>query len=225
MKLLPSPDEPPTADQIKQLVEDGGTHFEAKLARAADGSRPTPPDPHTDLKSGLLALARSVSNLSTAFPAAAATLHGIERQQAVNVLAQQSGGMAVFQIPFPDGDLWRTLALGLEPDRGSPRDSAGRPTAFRVMMHVPLTTLGETWIDATAEQSRLRAVVYVSNATARDRVRAELPELRTELRAGGFGEVLLDVRPTTDLTAAQRRTANALREGVPAGGGLIDVRA
>jgi hypothetical protein len=225
VKLLPSADQPPTAERLRQLVEDGGTHFEAKLARAVDADRPTPPAPHTDLKSGLLSLARTVSDLATAFPAAAATLDGIERQQAVNVLAQQNGGMAVFQIPFPDGQRWRTLGMGIEPDRGGERDSSGRPSGFRVMMHVPLTTLGETWIDASAESQRLRAVLYVSDAAARERVRAELPELRGELQAGGFGEVLLDVRPAGDLTDGQRRKANAIREGVPEGGGLLDVRA
>jgi hypothetical protein len=210
------------------LVEDGGTHFEAKLARAADPAtpdRPVPPAPHTDLKGGLLALARTVTDLATAFPAAAATLDGIERQQATNVLTQQNGGMAVFAIPFPDGPHWRTLGLGIEPDRTSDPDAAGRPTAFRVMMHVPLTTLGETWIDASAEANRLRAVLYVSDATSRERVRGELSELRSELQAGGFADVALDVRPAGDLTDAQRRKANAVREGLPEQGGLLDVRA
>jgi hypothetical protein len=228
VKLLPPADQPPTAERIKQLVEDGGTHFEAKLARSADPDtpdRPAPPAPHTDLKGGLLSLARSVSDLAAAFPAAAATLDGIERQQAVNVLAQQNGGMMVVQIPFPDGPHWRTLGLGIEPDRSSERDADGRATGFRVMMHVPLTALGETWIDASAESQRLRAVLYVSDPAARERVRAELPELRGELQAGGFAEVLLDVQPAGNLTDTQRRKANAIREGVPEGGGLLDVRA
>jgi len=133
--------------------------------------------------------------------------------------------MAVYQIPFPDGPHWRTLGLGIEPDRNSEPDSNGKASGFRVMMHVPLTTLGETWIDASAESNRLRAVLYVSDAEARDRVRAELPELRSELQAGGFAEVLLDVRPAVDLTESQRRKANAIREGVPEHGGLLDVRA
>lgn len=227
-KLLPEADHPPTAERIKQLVEDGGTHFEAKLARAADPTttdRPTLPTHSTDLKGGLLSLARSVSDLASAFPAAAATLNGIERQQAVNVLAQQNGGMAVFQVPFPDGPNWRTVGLGIESDGNSPRDANGRATGFRVMMHVPLSSLGETWIDASADASHLRAVLYVSDPAARERVRADLPELKAELRAGGFSEVLLDVRPAGDLTDAQRRKANAIREGVPEGGGLLDVRA
>ncbi len=225
-KLLPSPDRPPTADQLRQMIEDGGTHFEAKLARAAESpDQFDPPRPHTDVKSGLLELARGVGDLATAFPAAAAALTGIERQQATNVIAQQNGGMAVFHIPFLDGLHWRSLSLGVEPDRTSERDASGRPTGFRVMMHVPLTTLGETWIDATAEANRLRAVLYVSDATARERVRGELQELRGELRAGGFHEVLLDVRSAGDLTESQRRKANAVREGVPEGGGLLDVRA
>lgn len=228
VKLLPPADQPPTAETLKHLVEDGGTHFEAKLARAADPTtpdRPAVPAPGTDLKGGLLSLARTVTDLAAAFPAAAATLHGIERQQATNVLAQQNGGMAVFQIPFPDGPHWRTLGLGIEPDRSGQPDSTGRPTGFRVMMHVPLTTLGETWIDASAEANRLRAVLYVSDAAARERVRGELPELRGELLAGGFADVALDVRVAADLTDAQRRKANAVREGVPEGGGILDVRA
>lgn len=228
VKLLPPADQPPTADKLRQMVENGGTHFEAKLGRAADPTlpdRPAPPAPNTDLKAGLLSLARTVSDLASAFPAAAATLDGIERQQAVNVLNQQTGGMMVVQIPFPDGPHWRTLGLGIEPDRGGEPDASGRPTGFRVMMHVPLSSLGETWIDASAETNRLRAVLYVSDPAARDRVRAELPDLRGELQGSGFAEVLLDVRPAADLTASQRRKANAIREGVPEGGGLIDVRA
>lgn len=228
VKLLSQTDQPPTADRIKQLVEDGGTHFEAKLARAADpttSDRLTASTHQNDLKGGLLSLARSVSDLASAFPAAAATLDGIERQQAVNVFAQQNGGMAVFQIPFPDGPNWRTVGMGIESDGNSPRDSNGRSTGFRVMMHVPLSSLGETWIDASADASRLRAVLYVSDTAARERVRADLPDLRAELQTGGFTEVLLDVRPAGDLTDAQRRKANAIKEGVPEGGGLLDVRA
>jgi hypothetical protein len=198
------------------------------LARAADPTtpdRPALPAPATDLKGGLLALARTVTDLAAAFPAAAATLDGIERQQATNVLTHQNGGMAVFAIPFPDGPHWRTLGLGIEPDRTSEPDPDGRPSGFRVMMHVPLSTLGETWIDASAEANRLRAVLYVSDASARERVRGELSDLRTELQAGGFADVALDVRPANDLTDAQRRKANAVREGVPEQGGLLDVRA
>jgi hypothetical protein len=228
VKLLPSADQPPTADKLRQIVENGGTHFEAKLGRAADPTspdRPAPPAPNTDLKAGLLSLARTVTDLASAFPAAAATLDGIERQQAVNVLNQQTGGMMVVQIPFPDGPHWRTLGLGIEPDRRGEPDGSGKPAGFRVMMHVPLSTLGETWIDASAETNRLRAVLYVSDPAARDRVRAELADLRGELHGSGFAEVLLDVRPAADLTESQRRKANAIREGVPEGGGLIDVSA
>jgi hypothetical protein len=186
----------------------------------------TPPDAHAhDLKGGLLKLLKAVPDLAPALPMTTAVLDGIERQQAVNVLAQQNGGLYVFQVPFPDGPHWRTLSLGVEPDRAGGRDPAGRPTGFRVMMHVPLSELGETWIDAGADGPRLRAVLYLSDEAGRDRLRPDLPELGRELRAAGFADVLLDVRPAADLTDRQRRRANAMRAGAPEGGGMLDVRA
>lgn len=228
------PGQPPTADNLKALVADGGQQFEAKLGRAVETladepkpgapAPPAPPRPAPDLKGGLLKLMAAVPELVAALPAAVATVDGIERQQAANVLAQQNGGAYVFQVPFPDGVQWRTVSLGVEPDRDGPHDEAGRPTAFRVMMHVPLTHLGDTWIDAGSDGSSLRAVLYVSDATARERVRPDLPGLRADLAAAGFADVLLDVKPAADLTDRQRRRANAVRAGVPESGGLLDVK-
>ncbi len=285
--LLPQPGQPPTADTIRTVVQNGGQQFEAKLARvveaadlpaqpptapanakAVDTSRPAadaeatqdrpalgftlqreagsltlkrepqPPAPSqndtpvspkaadrfTDLKGGLLNLLRAIPEAASA-PVAVSVLDGIERQQAVNVLAQQNGGPLVFQIPFPDGRHWRTLNLGVEPDRSGPADADGRPTGYRVMMHVPLSELGETWIDAGADGSRLRAVLYVSDPAARERVRAELATLRPDVLAAGYSDVWLDVRPATALTDQQRQRANAIRGAAPEGGGLLDVSA
>lgn len=237
--LLPQPGQPPTADTIRSAVQNGGQQFEAKLARAvhvadaptadtpqAQAARVTPAetDRVPDLKGGLLNLLRAIPEV-TAAPVAVSVLEGIERQQGVNVLAQQTGGPLVFQVPFPDGPHWRTLNLGVEPDRSGPTDPEGRPTGFRVMMHVPLSELGETWIDAGTDGSRLRAVLYVSDAAARERVRAELSTLRPDVLAAGYSDVWLDVRPAAALTPQQRQRANAIRGAAPESGGLLDVSA
>lgn len=177
-----------------------------------------------DLKGSLLQLLKTVPDVA-AFPAAVFTLNGIERLQAGNVLAQQNGGPYVFEVPFPDGAHWRTLKLGIEPDRDRTTDEFGRPRAFRLMMHVPLTQLGETWIDAGADGPRLRATLYVTDEMARERIRPELPSLHRDLQAAGFADVLLDVRPAADLTSAQRRRGNAIQAGMPESGGILDVRA
>jgi hypothetical protein len=135
------------------------------------------------------------------------------------------GGPLVVQVPFPDGPHWRTVSLGIEPDRSGTTDESGRPTGFRVMMHVPLSDLGETWIDAGADGPRLRAVLFLNDSQARERVRPDLPDLRQELQAAGFTDVLLDVRSAAELTDQQRRRANAIQSVAPESGGLLDVRA
>ena len=55
-------------------------------------------------------------------------------------------------------------------------------------------------------------------------MRAALPELRTELGADGFAEVLLDVRPTADLPKKTRERSSAMLAGRPASTSLLDVR-
>lgn len=268
--VLPPPGEPPSAEVIHALVQDGGQQYEAKLTHLTkqaiathqksvevnttpDTSQPSEPksetvnradngtsvrndpaarrepsdsiQPKHDLKGGLLNLLRAVSNLSAEFPVAGTMLNGIERQQAVNVMAAQDGGPFVIQVPFPDGQQWRTASMGVEPDRSGTRDESGRPSAFRVMMHVPLSELGDTWIDAGADGPRLRATLFLTDAHARDRVRPELADLRQELQAAGFTDVLLDVRTAAQLTDQQRRKVNAIRSVAPESGGLLDVRA
>lgn len=237
--FMPAEDRPLNAAQLQSLVENGGLLHEAKLARLAndDGSaRDTgaspPPGGVThqnasapDLKEGLLRLLQAAHDLGAAsqLPAARTTLDGIETQQAANVLAQAQGTPYVLQVPFPDGGQWRTLNLAIEPDRNGQSES-GTSNGFRMLMHVPLTNLGETWIDAGLAGSRFRAVLYLENAGARSQVRAELPELRDDLLGGGFGEVLLDVRSSADLPARQRQQAAAMLAGRTGSGSVLDVR-
>lgn len=223
--ILPDALRPPSAAELKSLVEDGGQKYEGKLARQADGGEGPSP---TDLKGALLKLFEAVPAVAHAqYPAAKAALDGIEHQQAANVLAQQTGGPLVLQVPFPDGPHWRTLHLAVEPeqtpDGGDPAD--GRAPPFRMLMHVPLSDLGDTWIDAGLSGDQFRAVLYLETAGVRDRVRGELPGLQTDLRQSGFTEVLLDVRPTTDLTDRQRQRGAAMSAGVPISTSVIDARA
>ncbi|VTT97891.1 unnamed protein product [Gemmataceae bacterium] len=289
--LLPSDARPPNPAELRNLVENGGLHFEAKLARDATAlraepqpaapppgaaARPEPEpgprtdpaparpagdpatapaprtDPHRvsaeqghgngspppghaghgpvgpDLKGDLLRLIQTVHDLGGAaaeVPVARTALNGIEVQQALNTLAQAQGTPYVLQVPFPDGDQLRTLHLALEPDRSARPDDRPGDGGFRLLMHVPLSDLGETWIDAGLVRNRFRAVLYLDQPETRDRVQAALPGLREELIAGGFDEVLLDVRPTRDLPAARRQQGAAMRSGRPGAGSVLDVRA
>jgi hypothetical protein len=162
---------------------------------------------------------------AAAVPAARAAVDGIEAQQAANVLAQDHGTPYVLQVPFPDAGRWRTLNLAIESEARGAAGEERHPGGFRLLLHVPLSELGETWIDAGLSADRFRAVLYLEAPAARDRVRAELAGLRTDLRADGFAEVLLDVRPAGDLPAGRRRQAAAMRAGRPDAVSLVDVEA
>jgi uncharacterized protein (DUF736 family) len=238
--FIPADGSPLNATQLQNLVENGGLHFEAKLARlVSDGgenpstngdasntatSRTGSASP--DLKEALLRLLQAAQEFgsSVQFPAARSTLDGIETQQAANVFAQTQGTPYILQIPFPDGGEWRTLHLAIESDSNR-QQSSGSSGGFRILMHVPLTELGETWIDAGLSGNSLRAVIYLSQPNMREQIRAELPALRSELLTESFGEVLLDVRPASELPAAQRKQAEAMQIGRPGSGSILDVRA
>jgi hypothetical protein len=242
--FLPSDGSSLNATQLQSLVENGGLHFEAKLARLAieyfenpstegDASNATAGrtavqagSPGPDLKESLLRLLQAAQELGTSFQLAATrtTLNGIETQQAANLFAQSQGTPYILQIPFPDGGEWRTLHLSIEQD-GKQQQGSENSNAFRMLMHVPLTELGETWIDAGLSGKSLRAIIYLSNSTVREQVRSELPDLRKELLGESFSEVLLDVRSASDLPAAQRRQAEAMQVGRPEAGSVLDVRA
>lgn len=227
--FLPAAGHPPDEAQLRSLVADGGLHYEAKLARLASGGKGGG-DPTAavrgDLKGALLQLLRAAHDLgaTASVPAAQTALDGVEAQQAANVLAQNDGQPYVLQVPFPDAGTWRTLHLAVESDRGG-KAEADRPGGFRMLMHVPLTELGETWIDAGLSGDRFRAVLYLEQAAARDRVRAELPGLRAELLADGFAEVLLDLRPAGDLPARRRQQAAMMQVGRLSTDAVLDVRA
>lgn len=215
--ILPDTPRPTDAEQLQSLVKDGGQFLEAKLDRRASGERI---NFGQDLKAVLTELVAAAPQLA----AARTTLDGIEYQQAANVLSQQSTGAFIVPVPFPDGANWRTLHLAIEPDSSGGEASAERRDRFRVLMHVPLNELGETYIDAGVDGEHLRAVLYLDSSAARERVRPELAGLETELRSSGFREVLLDVRPTADLPDRRRQQANAMTAGRTDTTSVVDVR-
>lgn len=241
--LVPTEPRTPSASDLQNLVNNGGIHFESKLARLAnepDLANPAPAQQPSaadvkaelkgDLKGDLLRLLQATREFGIAaqLPAARATLEGIEAQQATQTLAQATGTPYILQVPFPDRDQWRTLHLAVEPENqpgDETEEGEKRGGRFRMLMHVPLSDLGETWIDAGLSGDKFRAAIYLDRADVRDRVRAALPELRAEFGADGFGEVLLDVRATADLPKKTRERSAAMLAGRPASTSLLDVRA
>ncbi len=216
---------PPEDAQLKKLVDDGGLHYEAKLAR----QEPRDIDPslaRSDLKGALLQLLAAARDIgsSDALPMTQVALNGIEAQQAANVLAQADGTPYVLQVPFPDGGQWRTLNLAIEREAGRNTGDERSRGDFRLLMHVPLTELGETWIDAGLAGDQFRAIIYLDKSEVCDRVRQQLPELRSELRTGSFTEVLLDVRAARELPAPQRQLSAAMKAGRPDSLSVLDVR-
>ncbi len=241
--FLPSDGRPLSSTELQKLVADGGLHFEAKLARLVnensepvltgadshgEGTTPAPGETSKspDLKEALLRLLEVAREFGSSLPVSAAktALDGIEAQQAANVFAQAQGTPYILQVPFPDGGHWRTLHLAIQSDGGA-QSQPGGSNSFRMLMHIPLTDLGETWIDAGLTGNNFRAVLYLDRASARESVRAELPGLRNELLSDGFSEVLLDVRPTSQLPAQQRKQAEAMQVGRSGSRSVVDVRA
>ncbi len=233
--LLPREPRTLQAPELQRIIEDGGLQYEAKLARLTDEIATDSRAPERvatelkgDLKGDLLRLLQAAREVGAAsqLSATVAALDGIEARQATQTLAQSNATPYLLQLPFADGGVWRTLQLSLEREsQPGYDDTANTGGRFRMLMHVPLSELGETWIDAGLANDRFRAAIYLDRAAVRDRVNAALPELQAELRAEGFSEVLLDVRSTADLPANAKQQSNAMAAGRSATTSLLDVRA
>ncbi len=227
---------------VASLKADPPTPTAEGVSAKAPGERPSPgtppPEPaqaHTargveaDLKADLLRLLQTVQEFGSAarptlVQAAQAVLTGIEAQQAFNVVAQSGHLPYMVQVPFPDNGVWRTLRLALEPEYRPGTPEGERSGRFRLLMHVPLQELGETWIDARLSGDQFRATIYLDSAAVRQRVAAAVPELHAELAAEGFAEVLLDVRAASELPDRQRKQAAAMQAGRPESVTVVDVR-
>lgn len=143
--VLASPNAP-TTDRVVRLIEDGGLHYEAKLARLAVANAPEPEAlAQSDWKGLLLQVqhdltrqtptsARSSPELapgpaphpepSTAAGASNASLvslidhqlQHLENQQALNLLAQWHGGAFGLEVPVVIHQALATVHLAIEPD-------------------------------------------------------------------------------------------------------------
>jgi hypothetical protein len=237
--FFPTESRPPNSVEIQNLVANGGLQYEAKLARlfAQEPTSPTISQAASkpistgqligsDLKGNLLHLLQTVRELGSSVPVQASynLLLGIEAQQATNALAQATGMPYFLQIPFPDSGTWRTLRLAIESEERGSGSTPDQTKGFRMLMHIPLSELGETWIDAGVSELRLRAVLYLEKPSARERVQAELPALRDELLNDGFNAVALDVRPSADLPERHRRRTMAMKLGHPESVSVVDVK-
>src|SRR5205814_82555 len=98
---------------------------------------------------------------------------------------------------------WPTLQLSVDPEEARPTAEETRPRGYDLLMHLDLTELGATWIDARIAGRQLHAVLYVESADGRQRARASLPSLEQTLQALGFDSVGLDVRSTAELPHGQ----------------------
>ena len=249
--VLASPNAP-TADRVAQLVEDGGLHYEAKLANLAlTGTQEPQALARQDWKGLLLqvqqewtrqtqAAPRSAPDLAPGQaphpqqpPAAGANLgslidhqlHQLEHQQALNVLAQQHGSAFVLEIPLVIQQSLTTAHLAIEPEiRGDSEEPGDRQSRHNLLFQMDLENFGQTKIEAWVSGGAMRVNFFAEHQQAVDQLRAELPVLRQTLQALGFHEVLLAADPLSRLPQEKRQKFDEVRAGVPADIHLLDVQ-
>ena len=186
-----------------------------------------------DLKGSLLQLVQSLRGKSEPALQAAAVpaLHNITTLQAVNVLASHQGMPYWLQVPFPEGSAWRTLYMAVQPDypvfpgdistkgRSSPPPSSQR---FHILIHAPLDTIGNTWIDMTLQGDRLHAVLYFDHERTLQQAIVMQEELHQMLQASDFTQIGIEFRSAKDLPARHRQHTEAMRQGRPPSLHLVD---
>lgn len=205
------------------------------LESSPGGSAPSPTAvlPSGDLRHALLQVLHTLPAVSSApvQQPVLALLHGLTSLQAINLLAQQQGHPYWLQLPFPDGNSWRTLHLAVEPDAGLtlsrdlPETNAaatGPAERFHILIHAPLETLGETWIDMSLSAGRLHAVLYFERADTLQQAQAQQHELVKLLQESDFSDIGVDFRPATDLPRRHQQQAAAMRTGHPPSLNLLD---
>lgn len=152
-------------------------------------------------------------------------LQAVEAQQATNLLAFAHGAPVQFQVPlFLGPGQSSTMMLGVSPDEEGKVGPDQKSTGHNIMMHLELSELGETRIDAHLTPTAVRAIFYIENSTGRAIVQDELPVLREALNGLGFHDVLLAVRSTEELPIRKQRDFAALSQGLPSSGSLLDVK-
>jgi hypothetical protein len=230
IETLLSDGAPPSADSLKNLLQNGGIYYEAKLLHAvkedpqrfreiADG----------DLKGLLLsALKEDGADFSSAAfrNAISAQLNNLETQQAVNLLAQLDGGTFQFQIPFFTGTGFSTAALSVESDgKGTANPQDKKSGGYNLLFLLDLENFGRTRIDAHVTEKGLRVIFYVDRESSIALLRQELPSFRETLWAMGYHEVLLAAKPLKDIPAEKRQKFDAIAVGAPTSIHLLDMKA
>jgi hypothetical protein len=250
----PSEPQPLTAQQLRHLVENGGLMYEARLVSASASNslmdshpaasdtpgthspaHPTPKDAviPNDLKGSLLRLIHTLGGrLEPAIQAVAySALQSITALQAANVLANHLGTPYWLQVPFPDGSVWRTLYMALQPDFPVvPEDTSTRNRSpsprnsqrFHILIHAPLDTMGNTWIDMTLQGDRLHAVLYFEREQTLQQALAMQGDLHQILQASEFTQIGVEFRSAVDLPVRHRQHSEAMRQGRPPSLHLVD---
>ncbi len=219
--------------EIKQWLEYGGLQSEARQT-AAHLSPVTPSStqspPVWDLKQALVQFIERGATPFTgqggeggSIPAIVHyTLLGIESLQAANLGSAAVQGHYWIQLPFPDEAEWRTIYLAWQREQTPGESQSG---SFRVLIHAPLASLGNIWIDMRLGFERLRAVLYCEKEITLQQVTAELKQLEQQLRDLGFIESYLEVQPADRLPRSYRVQAQAMVENRPAHWTQLDVEA
>jgi hypothetical protein len=221
---------PLTAEKLKLLARDGGLFYEAKLLdAAATGGERLPEIAGHDLK-GLL-----LSALQESYPRAFSTglenalnlqLHNLETQQAVNLLAQLTGGAIQMQIPFFTGARFTTAALAVEPDAQGPEGEPGKQKrGYSLLFMLDLENFGRMRIDAHVDLAEFRGVFFVDNERSLQLIRQELHHFFETLMALGYGGILLAAKPLKDLPIDKQEQFASLAAGAPSAIHLLDLKA
>ena len=225
--LLPRNGQPPDAAQIAEFVKNGGLQYEAKLGEAV--LQKTAPKelaqlPAGDVKGQVMQALREAGGVDRSGSLHNA-LDSIESQQALNVLAAQSGEGVRLQLPIWDQSQWKTLDLTIKPETSDKERPDGQwADGYDILMHTELKDFGETYIDVQVHSGSFRSVLYIEQDTARAAAQSAVGELHQELRTLGFRQVFVEVRSVAELPARTRDQAHALKSGVPTGVSMLDVR-
>ncbi|WP_020468460.1 hypothetical protein [Zavarzinella formosa] len=224
--LLPQKGQPPDAGQIAQFVKHGGLMYESKLAEAV-ANKVTPKEaeqiPVGDVKGQVMQALKEAGPVERATPLHDA-LNSIESQQALNVLASQSGEGIRLQLPVWDQNQWRTMDLTITPEMADNTPDGRSSQGYDIFMHTEMTEFGDTYIDVQVHSGSFRSILYIEQDNARNAAKAALGDLNQEVRSIGFQQVFVDVRSTSELPAKTRQQANAFKAGVPVGVSMLDVR-
>jgi len=174
-----------------------GLFDEAQLAHTPDGDAPP-----LGLKAQILnLLAQMLSGPER--EAASALLHGVEREQWLELLRVDLGEPRLVALPFAHGERFGTLFLGWarEGGEGPPGGEGGRRQDRRLSLSLELASLGPVRADLVFASERLLVRLAFASPAALELARARGDALAARLAAGG-GAGSLEVQLEFALLAA-----------------------